>query len=110
MVKDADKSSKEQTELMKSWAEARNFNLQTCHIEAPVGTGSKHVLNQFQTSDSSRKNGTEGYVGNTTDIFRAYETKNPNDLPVPQCVQFEITNLCTTGCRMCHRWTWTSWT
>jgi|LWDU01.1.fsa_nt_gi MoaA/NifB/PqqE/SkfB family radical SAM enzyme len=70
----------------------------------------ENVLSQFQTSDSSRKNGTEGYIGNTADIFRAYETKNPNDLPIPQCVQFEITNLCTTGCRMCHRWTWTNQT
>ena len=66
------------------------------------------VLSRFQTSDSSRKNGAEGYIGNTVDIFRAYETKNPDHLPIPQCVQFEITNLCTTGCKMCHRWTWTN--
>ena len=64
------------------------------------------VISRFQTSDSSRKNGPSTYLGQTPDIFKAYETKNPDDLPIPQCVQFEITNFCTTGCRMCFRWTW----
>tara|TARA_B100000700_G_scaffold331754_1_gene468017 strand:- start:12375 stop:13691 length:1317 start_codon:yes stop_codon:yes gene_type:complete len=66
----------------------------------------KEIMSRFQTSDSSRKNGPATYLGNTPDIFKAYETKNPDDLPIPQCVQFEITNFCTTGCRMCFRWTW----
>ena len=66
----------------------------------------KGVISRFQTSDSSRKNGPTTYLGQTPDIFKAYETKNPDDLPIPQCVQFEITNFCTTGCRMCFRWTW----
>ncbi len=68
----------------------------------------KKVMSRFQTSDSSRKNGPQTYLGQTPDIFKAYETKNPDDLPIPQCVQFEITNFCTTGCRMCFRWTWTN--
>ncbi|MDB4337436.1 radical SAM protein [bacterium] len=68
----------------------------------------KEIMGRFQTSDSSRKNGPATYLGQTPDIFKAYETKNPDDLPIPQCVQFEITNFCTTGCRMCFRWTWTN--
>jgi MoaA/NifB/PqqE/SkfB family radical SAM enzyme len=68
----------------------------------------KEIMSRFQTSDSSRQNGPSTYLGQTPDIFKAYETKNPEDLPIPQCVQFEITNFCTTGCRMCHRWTWTN--
>ena len=36
------------TELINAWNKTRQFSLQAIHIEAPLGTGSKHVLNQFQ--------------------------------------------------------------
>jgi tetratricopeptide (TPR) repeat protein len=41
------------TELMSAWKKARSFSLQPYHIEAPIGTGSKHVINQFQRDIST---------------------------------------------------------
>lgn len=38
------------TQLTESWQLARQFEAQVCHIQAPVGTGSKHLLNHFQRS------------------------------------------------------------
>lgn len=35
-------------QLLESWQKAREFRLQLCHLQAPIGTGSKHVINQFQ--------------------------------------------------------------
>lgn len=72
-----------------------------------VKSSIRNILNRFQTSDSSRMNSASGYLEKTVEIFKAQETKDAIDLPIPQCVQFEITNFCTTGCKMCHRWTWT---
>ena len=41
-------SSPLSTQLTKSWQKVRNFEAQKIHIQAPIGTGSKHLLNQFQ--------------------------------------------------------------
>ena len=38
------------TQLTESWQIARQFEAQVCHLQAPVGTGSKHLLNHFQRS------------------------------------------------------------
>ena len=36
------------THLLEQWEKVRGFTAQVCHIQAPIGTGSKHVLNHFQ--------------------------------------------------------------
>ena len=36
------------THLLEQWEKVRNFSAQVCHVQAPTGTGSKHVLNHFQ--------------------------------------------------------------
>ena len=36
------------THLLEQWSQVRDFSAQVCHIQAPVGTGSKHVINHFQ--------------------------------------------------------------
>lgn len=36
------------THLLEQWSKVREFSAQVCHIQAPLGTGSKHVLNHFQ--------------------------------------------------------------
>lgn len=46
-------SSQLSTQLTNSWQKVRNFEAQRIHIQAPIGTGSKHLLNQFQHEVSS---------------------------------------------------------
>lgn len=41
-------SSECSTQLINSWQKVRNSESQRIHIQAPIGTGSKHVLNHFQ--------------------------------------------------------------
>ncbi len=41
-------SSQLSTQLTNSWQKVRNFDSQRIHVQAPIGTGSKHLLNQFQ--------------------------------------------------------------
>ncbi len=36
------------THLLEQWEKVRDFSAQVCHVQAPIGTGSKHVLNHFQ--------------------------------------------------------------
>jgi len=36
------------THLIEQWSQVRDFSAQVCHLQAPMGTGSKHVLNHFQ--------------------------------------------------------------
>lgn len=36
------------THLLEQWKKVRGFSAQVCHVQAPIGTGSKHVLNHFQ--------------------------------------------------------------
>ncbi len=36
------------THLLEQWSKVRDFSAQVCHVQAPLGTGSKHVLNHFQ--------------------------------------------------------------
>ena len=36
------------THLLEQWSQVRDFSAQVCHLQAPVGTGSKHVINHFQ--------------------------------------------------------------
>ena len=36
------------THLLEQWEKVRGFSAQVCHVQAPIGTGSKHVINHFQ--------------------------------------------------------------
>ena len=36
------------THLLEQWEKVRGFSAQVCHVQAPIGSGSKHVLNHFQ--------------------------------------------------------------
>ena len=36
------------THLLEQWEKVREFSAQVCHVQAPIGSGSKHVLNHFQ--------------------------------------------------------------
>jgi len=64
------------------------------------------VMSATNTYDRARNNMVENYLSKIPDVFAA-KYKN-QELPAPICVQIEITNQCTTGCKMCNRWTWTS--
>ena len=65
-----------------------------------------NVLSSLNTYDRARNNMVEHYIDKTSEVFRArFENKAS---PAPICVQVEITNTCTTGCKMCNRWTWIS--
>lgn len=63
------------------------------------------TIAEYGEGSRSRANVLANYVRRTAPVFRAMCNKAP--VPPPLCVQIEITNDCTTGCRMCRRWEWT---
>jgi MoaA/NifB/PqqE/SkfB family radical SAM enzyme len=63
------------------------------------------IVTDFSRGEPIRKNGLSSYLRYTAEIFQA--SKAGRAIPKPVSVQLEITNECTTGCRMCDRYRWT---
>lgn len=61
------------------------------------------ILDQFE-GEPNRGNYATRYAQQTPNIFKALISGTK--IPIPQCVQLEITNTCSTGCKMCRRHTW----
>lgn len=56
------------------------------------------------SGDPHRQNGISRYISSTPEIFSAID--GGHHVPPPMCVQIEVTNRCSTGCRTCGRFAW----
>jgi len=76
---------------------------QTIDVRKEAQASFRGIIERY-TGDPQRHNAAAQLAHVTTAVFDGMAN---GTVPPPQCAQLEITNRCSSGCRMCRRFTWT---
>jgi MoaA/NifB/PqqE/SkfB family radical SAM enzyme len=90
----------------RAQARAPDVSAPTLLSVAPFKAAVTSLLNGHRPAEPFRKGSPHRYLSYTPAVMAAVASDATVDPPAPLCVQLEITNQCSTRCRMCFRYAW----